>query len=271
MKKREMRRTHFGGENLKKANICKIISSEETAKDIFDFTVECEEIASCAKAGQFLHIDCGDAALNLLRRPISICDAYDDKVRFIFQKKGSGTDALSKKGAGDMLDILGPLGNGFTILPDKKKPVVIGGGIGVFPLYMLCRQLKNPTALLGFRTKELVCMEKEFSSAAKTSIATDDGSYGFKGYAPQLLEKMLGAGECDIIYACGPLPMLRAVKQLAEQFDVKCQLSLEQRMGCGIGACLVCTCETLVGGEHKNKRVCKDGPVFWSSEVTLDG
>lgn len=261
----------FGGEILKKTNICKIISAEKMAEDVFDFTVESDSIASEAKAGQFLHIDCGDAANNLLRRPISICDVNGNNVRFVFQKKGSGTDALSCKKAGDTLDIMGPLGNGFIIMPESKKPVVIGGGIGIFPLYMLCRQLDNPTALLGFRSKERVCMENEFAKVAKTCVATDDGSYGYNGYAADVLEKMLADGECDMIYSCGPLPMLRMVKALAERYGVKCQISLEQRMGCGIGACLVCTCETIVGDAFKNKRVCKDGPVFWSSEVTLNG
>ena len=256
---------------MKTTHICEIVSFDEIADDIFDVTVKSEAIASEAKPGQFLHIDCGDAADNLLRRPISICDAYEDKVRFIFEKKGSGTDYLSKKKVGDTLDILGPLGNGFSVLPESKKPVIIGGGIGVFPLYMLSTKLDNPTILLGFRNKSRVCMEEEFSKIGKTTVATDDGSYGYDGYAVNILEKMLKNGECDIVYSCGPMPMLRAVKNMAESHGVKCQLSLEQRMGCGIGACLVCTCETTSKGTHKHKRVCKNGPVFWSSEVTLNG
>ena len=114
-------------------------------------------------------------------------------------------------------------------------------------------------------------MEDEFASVAKTTVATDDGSYGYNGFAVNLLEEMLDKGEGDIVYSCGPMPMLRAVKKIAETRGVKCQLSLEQRMGCGIGACLVCTCETNSNRTHKHKRVCKNGPVFWSSEVTLNG
>lgn len=256
---------------MKSINICEIVSINEIAPDIFDFVVKSEKIASEAKPGQFLHIDCGNEANNLLRRPISICDIVDDTVRFIFEKKGSGTDALAKKKVGDTLDILGPLGKGFTILPDKKKPIIIGGGIGVFPLYLLAKQYENPTILLGFRTKDRVCMEDEFSKLGKMIVATDDGSYGYDGYAVNILEKMLKENEGDIVYSCGPMPMLRAVKKIVESYGIKCQLSLEQRMGCGIGACLVCTCETTSPGTHKHKRVCKNGPVFWSEEVTLNG
>lgn len=256
---------------MNSTNLCKILSIEEIIENVFDVTVQSDKIAQQAKPGQFLHIDCGDAADNLLRRPISICDAYGDKVRFIFEKKGSGTAALAQKNVGDILDILGPLGNAFTIPNEVKKPIVIGGGIGVFPLYMLCRQLENPVCFFGFRTKDRVCMEKEFRAVAKTTTATDDGSYGYDGYAVNLLEEALLRGEGDMVYSCGPMPMLRAVKKITESHGVKCQLSLEQRMGCGIGACLVCTCETTSGGTHKHKRVCKNGPVFWSSEVTLNG
>lgn len=256
---------------MKSRNICRIRTIEEIIKNVFDVTVESPEMAAQAKPGQFLHIDCGDAVNNLLRRPISICDAEGDMVRFLFEKKGSGTAALAEKKAGDTLDILGPLGNSFTVPDGVKKPIVIGGGIGIFPLYMLCKQLSDPVCLLGFRSKDRVCMEDEFAAVAKTTVATDDGSYGYNGFAVNLLEEMLDKGEGDIVYSCGPMPMLRAVKKIAETRGVKCQLSLEQRMGCGIGACLVCTCETNSNGTHKHKRVCKNGPVFWSSEVTLNG
>ena len=259
------------GERLKRTNLCKILTMEEIIPDVFDVTVESEAMAAETKPGQFLHIDCGDAANNLLRRPISICDAYDGKVRFLFERKGSGTAALAQKRAGDVLDIIGPVGNSFAIPENVKKPIVIGGGIGVFPLYLLCKQFENPTCLLGFRSKDRVCMEEEFRAVADTTVATDDGSYGYNGYAVTLLEEMLKKGEGDIVYSCGPMPMLRAVKKIAEENGVRCQLSLEQRMGCGIGACLVCTCETTSNGTHKHKRVCKNGPVFWSSEVTLNG
>lgn len=256
---------------MKSVNICKILSIDEIAQGMFDVVVESEKMASEAKPGQFLHIDCGDSAKNLLRRPISICDAYDNKVRFIFEKKGTGTDWLSQRREGDLLDIIGPVGNGFTVMSDAEKPIIIGGGIGVFPLYMLAKQFDMPTVLMGFRDKSRVCLEGEFDKIANVAVATDDGSYGYDGYAVTILENMLKSGNGDIVYSCGPMPMLRAVKKITEQYGVKCQLSLEERMGCGIGACLTCTCETTSTGTHKHKRVCKNGPVFWSDEVTLNG
>jgi len=255
---------------LKTTHICKIQEIDEIASGIYNVMVICPEIAKIAEAGQFLHIDCGDGINNMLRRPISICDTTNDTVRFIFETKGSGTKWLSQRVAGNTLDIVGPVGNSFVISERYEKPVIIGGGIGVFPLYMLAKQLDNAQVLLGFRSIDRVVMEQEFATVSKsTTVATDDGSYGYQGYAVELLEKILQMGDADIIYSCGPAPMLKAVKLLAEKYKVKCQLSLEQRMGCGIGACLVCTCETTAQGMEKHKRVCKDGPIFWSDEIVL--
>lgn len=251
---------------MKKAYQCKLIEKKELAKNIFDFTVIAPEIVSETKPGQFLHVLCGGKTF--LRRPISICDAYDDKLRFIFEVKGEGTTELAKYEPGDMIDIMGPLGNAF-IAKQLENPVVIGGGIGVFPLYALCKQLENPKVFLGFRSADRVVLEEEFSKIADTTVATDDGSYGYNGYAVELLKKHITENKCGVIYSCGPTPMLRAVKQIAEENGIKCRLSLEQRMGCGIGACLVCSCESIFEGAYKYKRVCKDGPVFWSDEVKI--
>ncbi len=246
--------------------LCKLIEKKELASGIFDFTVSAPEIAEKTVPGQFLHILCSDKVF--LRRPISICDASDGKVRFIFEVKGEGTEELAKKSVGDMIDIIGPLGNGFIDKP-CKKPVVIGGGIGVFPLFKLAKELEQPEIFLGFRSCDRVVMEEEFSEISNTHIATDDGSYAYNGFAVELLEKYLDDNECDMIFSCGPTPMLKAVKAIAEKRNIPCRLSLEQRMGCGIGACLVCSCETIFEGTNKYKRVCKDGPVFYGCEVNL--
>lgn len=254
---------------MKRAELCRIVSKKEIIPDIFDVIVESPQIAAEAKPGQFLHIDCGDGIQTFLRRPISICDAFDTSVRFLFRRTGSGTSVLAQKQPGDTLDILGPLGNPFTLLPQAQKPILIGGGIGIFPLYLLCKQLNGARVLLGFQSKDKVLMEEEFQALAETTVATDDGSYGYNGYAVNLLEELLKQEEGDIVYSCGPTPMLKAVQRITQQYGVKCQLSLEQRMGCGIGACLTCTCETTSKGVHQHKRVCKNGPVFWSSEVIL--
>lgn len=246
----------------------KLISKTELASGVFDYQVICPEIASTATPGQFVHIDCG--AGTLLRRPISICDIQDDRVRFVFEVKGKGTRDLSDFEEGDTVNMMGPLGTGFLTDNTYKKPVLIGGGIGIFPLYYLARKLETPRIFLGFRDQSRIVMEQEFTEAGDTKIATDDGSYGYHGFAPAQAEQSIDAQGCDIIYACGPTPMLRAVKRLAEQRNIPCRLSLEQRMGCGIGACLVCSCETIHEGTEHYKRVCKDGPVFWSTEVTLN-
>ena len=249
--------------------ICKILSHKEIAPNVHDVTVHSPEIAKNAVPGQFLHIKCGDEIAMPLRRPISICSAGGENVRFIYQVKGKGTEALTK--IEDTLDIIGPVGQGFTIDNETyKKPAVIGGGIGAYPLLFLTQKLDNASVFMGFRTKELVTLEEDFRACSKNvKIATDDGSYGYKGYVASAMEKYLDENECDIIYCCGPKPMLKAVSELALKYNIKCQVSLEERMGCGIGACLTCSCETKTEGTWKYKRVCKNGPVFWSDEVIL--
>lgn len=251
---------------VKKTHRCRLLKKKELAQGIFDFEVEAGEIARAAECGQFLHISCGKETF--LRRPICICDAEDGKVRFAFQVKGRGTEALSRTELGSEIDIMGPLGHGFEL--KGEKPVVIGGGIGVFPLFMTAKKV-NADVFLGFRDKSLVVMEDEFKRIAKSlTVATDNGTYGYRGYIASALEEHLDKEDCDMIYSCGPAPMLRSIKKIAEERGIPCQLSLEQRMGCGIGACLVCVCETVHEGTDKYMRVCKNGPVFYSTEVTLN-
>lgn len=253
---------------MKKTYNCKLIRKKEIADGIFDFVIESGEIAAQTQCGQFLHINCGGKTF--LRRPISICDAENGEVRFIFEVKGEGTAELSKREIGDTIDVMGPLGHGFEIKDSVKNPVVIGGGIGVFPLYKLSKSLKNANVFLGFRSIDRVVMEKEFEAVSNmTIVGTDDGSYGYDGYIASAMEQYLGFNKCDMIYSCGPTPMLKAVKKIAEDRGIPCQLSLEQRMGCGIGACLVCSCETNNEGTDKYKKVCQNGPVFYSEEVVL--
>lgn len=251
---------------MKKTYSCELVLKTELAPGIFDFVVKAPEISEAAQVGQFLHIDCGGKTL--LRRPISICDFGRDFVRFAFQVKGEGTAELSKREVGEFIDILGPLGHGFTVTPNEKA-VVIGGGIGVFPLLSLARNTDS-AVFLGFRTKDLVVMEDDFSEANNNvTICTDDGSYGYNGFAVAAMGEYLLENKVDMIYCCGPTPMLKSVKQIAEHMNIPCQLSLEQRMGCGIGACLTCVCETKDEGMGKHKQVCTCGPVFNAKEVVL--
>lgn len=249
---------------MKKPYICKILNKTQLCTDTFDFVVEFPEQP---KPGQFIHILCGDGVL--LRRPVSICDYSDNRLRFTFAVRGEGTKRLAKYDAGDSLDILGPLGRGFSV--DKKgdkTPLVIGGGIGIFPLYFLARQLGGKTeAILGFQNKSCVIMNEDFDSVcARTYLSTDDGSYGFHGLVTDVFRKRLEKGDISSVYSCGPMPMLKAIAGIAKQNGIFCELSLEQRMGCGIGACAVCVCKTKMGFS----KVCQLGPVFNAKEVDFD-
>ncbi len=251
---------------MKQSYECKLLLKTELCSGIYDYVLHAPEIARQAQIGQFVHIDCGGRTT--LRRPISICDVGEDFLRFAFQVKGEGTRELAKRQVDEYIDILGPLGNGFKTT-DGEKAVVIGGGIGVFPLLRLARR-PDTAVFLGFRTKSLVVMEDDFIEANKNvTICTDDGSYGYDGFAVAAMGEYLLDNKVDMIYCCGPTPMLRTVKQIAEFRKIPCQLSLEQRMGCGIGACLTCVCETKDTGMSKYKQVCSSGPVFDSKEVVL--
>lgn len=245
---------------------CELLAATEIAKGIFDFTVLCPEFAALARPGQFAHIYLPGHAL---RRPISICgiDLEKGTLRFVFQIRGQGTEELSRFLPGDELDVLAPLGNGFPIRVSGKI-LLVGGGIGVPPLLGAAASFReNAIAVLGFRDKDAVILEEDFrKTGAKTLIATDNGSYGFHGLVTELAKKE----EFTAIYACGPLPMLKAAAALAEARKVPCFLSLEERMACGIGACLGCAVALRnEEGKEYYGHVCKDGPVFDSCRVVL--
>jgi len=252
-----------------------IVCVERLAPLIYRMVVKSGYVAQNARPGQFVNVKCCEGIDALLRRPISICsvDRNNGTFDIVFQVKGIGTGFLSQKRPGDRVDLIGPLGKPFDISESYRKIAVVGGGIGIFPLLYVLKE-KAPggkSAFIGFRSKDNVVLEKEFSREAnKLFISTDDGSYGHKGLITDLFEESLSRECYDIVYACGPVPMLKKVAGLAEEKGIKCQVSLEQRMGCGIGACLVCACKTRSGEEWEYRHVCKDGPVFWSSEVVFD-
>ena len=248
-----------------KYDVCnaRLIKSEEIAKGIFDFVIECPQLAQKAEAGQFAHI----AVLGkTLRRPISICDATDQTLRIVFQIKGEGTQILSETKVGENIDILAPLGHGFTI-PKGKKIAFVGGGIGVPPMLYSAKQADNAIAILGFRNKDAVILEEDFKSVcSKVYVATDDGSYGIHGFTTDILKNVID--EVDMVCSCGPMPMLKALAAICKEHNTPCQVSLEERMGCGIGACLVCACKTLdKDGNVEHSHVCKKGPVYNAEEV----
>ncbi len=258
-----------------KIHDCKLVKKEMLVPGIYKFSVEAPEIAKMAKPGQFLEVQVSHTKEPFLRRPISIYNIEERLVEFIFQAKGRGTDLLSKFEEGDMVNIIGPLGYGtFDVTTEYGSVAIIGGGIGIFPLYELAKELKNKASInvyLGFRNKELVTCEKEFEAIGlnKLCITTDDGSYKEKGFAIDFMKKDIEEHRVDKIFACGPLPMIKAVKAYAEENGIPCQISLEERMGCGIGACLGCAVKIVSGDEPRYGHVCKEGPVFKSTDVEI--
>ena len=240
------------------------------AENVYELTVTLPESAGEIKGGQFLNISTGDGS-RLLKRPFGIVRADGNDVTVCFQIKGEGTVALSQAKVGDKLSVLLPLGNGFNLPKSAKNVVIIGGGVGVFPIVPVVsgNADKKFYSYLGFRNKACACFLEEFERGGKLTVVTDDGSLGNKDNAVNAYFKEVNSVPADLIIACGPPVMLRALKQKLKENNVKtpCLVSLEERMGCGIGACLVCVCKKSDGS---NARVCKDGPVFDINEVTLD-
>lgn len=241
----------------------KLIKNEEIADGIFDWIVENPNLSKLAQPGQFAHVKVPGKTL---RRPISICDVTENTLRLVFQVKGEGTEIMSKIKTGEEVEILAPLGNGFKIEKGKKY-CFIGGGIGVPPMLYAAKQAENPLVITGFRDKSLVILQEDFKkNGAEVVLTTDDGSAGVHGFVTDVLKERLS--DIDEVCACGPIPMLKAISEICKG-KVPCQISLEERMGCGIGACLVCACKTKLNGEEGYTHVCKNGPVYNAEEVVL--
>lgn len=244
-----------------------IVENKEIANGICSITFALNEKA-VVRPGQFGNIAVGGT--HLLRRPIAICKVQDNLVTFCYQVKGEGTQKLKTMAAGTVLQVLMPLGNGFFVEENERKIALVGGGVGIFPLISVLREYagkKEISAYMGFRNQGAVCGLEEFEKADKFVGVTDDGSYGEKMNAVQAFAADLAKGNRpDVVLSCGPLPMLRALKKLVQEENLPCFVSLEERMGCGIGACLVCVCDLTNGAKA---RVCKDGPVFNANEVEL--
>lgn len=245
-----------------------IAGKRALAKDIYSIEITCPEIAEIAQPGQFVHIL---PAGFTLRRPISICDINREKgtLRIVFIVKGDGTKEIAKLNEGDIIDMLAPLGHGFTVNDSFKKVVLIGGGIGTPPMLPLAKYYGEKAVVIsGFRSAEAVILQNDFKqTGAETILCTDDGSMGIKGFVTEPLKELLEKGGIDAVYTCGPTPMLKNIAAIANEKNVYCEVSLEERMGCGIGACLVCACKTKKDGEEHFAHVCKNGPVFNSKEV----
>lgn len=251
----------------------KVISQRQIAHHIFEMTLSGNLVGEISSPGQFVHIRVADSFEPLLRRPISIAsiNTEADEMTIIYRAEGRGTTLLSQKRAGDEVDVLGPLGNGFPVEETAagETAVLVGGGIGVPPLYELSKQLtaKGVTCIhvLGFQSENVVFYEEEFTKLGETYIVTVDGTLGTAGFVTNVLEKL--DKDFATYYSCGPLPMLNAVQQMYE--GKKGFLSFEQRMGCGIGACFACICQTTDKMDKAYIKVCSDGPVFPAGVVAI--
>ncbi len=250
-----------------------VVSQEQLTDGIFSMWIQ-TEAAKTARPGQFISMYTNDGS-KLLPRPISICeiDTETSKLRVVYRvtAEKTGTEQFSKMKAGDTLPIIGPLGNGFPLEAGKgKRAFLMGGGIGVPPILELAKQLDcEKQIIMGYRDADTF-LKEQFEENGTVYISTEDGSVGTKGNVMDAIRE--NELQADIIYACGPTPMLRAIKQYAEENSIECYISLEERMACGIGACLACVCQSKEKDHHSNvnnKRICKDGPVFLSTEVEI--
>ena len=307
--RKKRKQVHFKynqGEKMaeKFEEIAVVVDQNALGSGIYDLTLKTKNIAKAAKAGQFVSVYSNDKS-KLLPRPISLCgiDRDEDTIRLVYRVTGenTGTEEFSKLVMGDRIRILGPLGNGFTVEPGKKA-FLIGGGIGVPPMLQLAKDINSGVVqttgavdtntqekgqteekqinghgkkicdmniIMGYRDENTFLLD-EFKEQADSFVATEDGSVGTKGNVIDAIKE--NGLEADVIYACGPMPMLHALKAYAMEHDMECYVSMEERMACGIGACLACVCKTKDKDAHSNvnnKRICKEGPVFNAKEVEL--
>lgn len=249
-----------------------VIEQKMIADGICSMWLDAKEVAVQAKPGQFISVYSNDKS-RVLPRPISICEIDREKgtLRIVYRVVGKGTEEFSKAEAGDSFEILGPLGNGFPIEEAKgKKVLMIGGGIGVPPMLQTAKEIEGEAIIVsGYRNQDLF-LKEELESAGTLFITTEDGSVGTKGNVVDAIRE--NQIEADMIFACGPKPMLRALKKYALEKGIPCWISMEEKMACGVGACLACVCQSKDVDSHShvhNKRICKDGPVFLSTEVEL--
>lgn len=247
-----------------KQEIFKILTNQQLAKDVYRMTLTGD---TCGiRPGQFVNIKLDGL---YLRRPISVCDCVGCVLTLIYKVVGKGTELMSKMTQCEELDVLTGLGNGYDLTKSGETPLLIGGGVGVPPLYMLCRKLaeegKRPTVVLGFNKAEEVFYPNEFAAlGAEVKVATVDGSVGVKGFVTDAIAALADEGKkFSYFYTCGPEPMLKAVYNSPVLDGVEGEFSFEERMGCGFGACMGCSCKTVTG----YKRICKDGPVLEKKEI----
>ena len=262
-----------GGTNMaqKKKQIATVVEQKQLAEGIFDMWLA-TDLAQDAYAGQFIGVYPEDKS-TLLPRPISICEVNkeENKLRIVYRVAGKGTEEFSRYEAGKQVPVLGVLGNGFPVEEGKgKKVFLMGGGIGIPPMLQLAKELDaKKQIIVGYRDNQLF-LKEDLAQYGEVYVATEDGSVGTKGNVMNAIEE--NALEADVIFACGPMPMLRAIKGYAEKKGIPAYISLEERMACGVGACLGCVCKTTKKDHHShvnNARICTDGPVFLAEDVDI--
>ena len=242
-----------------KQGLFSITQNEKIAQSVYKMRLS-GDTSAIKKAGQFVNIKLDGF---FLRRPISVCDYTAEELLIIYKVVGKGTEKMSAMEKGEQLDILTGLGNGYDLTVKTERPVLIGGGVGVPPLYKLAKELKKQgkrvSVILGFNSENEIFFEDEFKEIAdKVLICTADGSYGIKGFVTDAVQDI----DFDYFFTCGPEPMFKALESTIDK-NISGQLSFEQRMGCGFGACMGCSCKTLTG----NKRICREGPVLFREEI----
>lgn len=252
---------------------CTVLENRTVAVDTYLLRLKSSDCPQAFVPGQFVHVLVPDRPDLVLRRPLSVhrFDRESGEITLIYQIKGKGTQAFARLDGGDTLSVLGPLGRGFPMDKQWKRCILIGGGIGCAPLLTLPAAFPDTTfdAVLGYRSMAHIYQRIPFEQACRQVIfTTDDGSYGREGTAVEALSELLEQ-PCDAVYACGPLPMLKSLQAAIKPSGTPCFASLEERMGCGVGACVTCTCTVIDDGRQTRKRVCKDGPVFSLAEVVL--
>ena len=254
---------------------CPILYRSELRPGVVDMVLGAPRIAPLCSPGQFVHIKCSPDLL--LRRPISLCAVEQDTIRLVLESVGKGSQWLCERQAGELLDLLGPLGDhGFPVPDaaqgDSRPLLLVGGGVGSAPLLYCAKSSPVPVdAALGFGSAGAVILERDFARCCRSvTVSTDDGSYGFAGFVTGAAQQLLEKEDYRAVYACGNMTMLRAVAELTQRLDVPCYLSLDERMGCGLGACLVCAVKVRgEDGEHYS-HVCKQGPVYRREEVVFE-
>ena len=253
--------------------LAELVKKEQLRPNIFKFSLKAGEIADSIKPGQFIEVKVSENTEPFLRRPISIynTDKENGIIEIIFRASGNGTEILAKREEGEFIDLIGPLGHGSFQYEGYKNIAVLGGGIGVFPLYELAKNAGKTARVntyLGFKDEEAVILEEKFKNVSDSVIVTtDDGTYGKHGFAIDVLREDIERKSIDGIFACGPLVMLKAVQELAKEKNIPCQISLEEKMGCGFGVCLGCAVKP--ADRTYFLHVCKEGPVFDASKVEI--